>query len=166
MVVLVIGLGSMGKRRIRLITQNFKGYTVAGVDGRSDRRREAASQFGIQVYPDLDTALSCQNSDVAFISTSPESHPQLILKCLESRLHVFTEINLIDINHRKLFETAEINNLELFVSSTPMYRKEIEYIKENVNNWRKKEKCRYMYHVGQYLPDWHTWESYKDFFCC
>ena len=25
-------------------------------------------------------------------------------------------------------------------------------------------KVNYTYHVGQYLPDWHPWENYKDFF--
>ena len=23
---------------------------------------------------------------------------------------------------------------------------------------------RYIYHIGQYLPDWHPWENYKNFF--
>ena len=27
-----------------------------------------------------------------------------------------------------------------------------------------KTPLTYTYHVGQYLPDWHPWESYKDFF--
>ena len=26
------------------------------------------------------------------------------------------------------------------------------------------ERLNYTYHIGQYLPDWHPWENYKDFF--
>ena len=36
--VLVVGLGSMGKRRIRLIKQIDPGIQVIGVDSKPDRR--------------------------------------------------------------------------------------------------------------------------------
>ena len=36
--VLVIGLGSMGKRRIRLISEMYPMYDLYGVDNRKDRR--------------------------------------------------------------------------------------------------------------------------------
>ena len=38
MKIVVIGLGSMGKRRIRLIKEMYPDYTVVGIDGREDRR--------------------------------------------------------------------------------------------------------------------------------
>ena len=38
MKVLVIGLGSMGKRRIRLIKDMYPEFEIYGVDGREDRR--------------------------------------------------------------------------------------------------------------------------------
>ena len=48
------------------------------------------------------------------------------------------------------------------MSSTLQYRKEIQFIKEEVK--KVSGKVNYIYHVGQYLPDWHPWENYKDFF--
>jgi predicted dehydrogenase len=27
-----------------------------------------------------------------------------------------------------------------------------------------QSRLNYTYHIGQYLPDWHPWENYKDFF--
>ena len=50
----------------------------------------------------------------------------------------------------------------LFLSSTFMYRREIQYIKKRLEEYN--HPVNYMYHVGQYLPDWHPWENYKDFF--
>ena len=41
--ILMIGLGSMGKRRIRLIQELFPEASVYGVDGREDRRDEVSS---------------------------------------------------------------------------------------------------------------------------
>ena len=50
----------------------------------------------------------------------------------------------------------------LFLSSTFLYRKETQTIIEKAN----KATCplNYIYHIGQYLPDWHPWESYNNYF--
>ena len=45
--VLVIGLGSMGKRRIRLIQELFPEAFIYGVDARQDRREEVSDLYGI-----------------------------------------------------------------------------------------------------------------------
>src|SRR5699024_5741879 len=37
-----------------------------------------------------------------------------------------------------------------------------QYIKQQVQTFDKP--VNYLYHIGQYLPDWHPWESYKNFF--
>lgn len=61
-------------------------------------------------------------------------------------------------------ELAGKNNLVLFMSSTFLYRDEIKYIQDKVEKNGSKIRVNYCYHVGQYLPDWHPWESYKAFF--
>ena len=43
--IVVIGLGSMGKRRIRLIKELYPEYSIVGIDGRKDRRDNAAEQL-------------------------------------------------------------------------------------------------------------------------
>ena len=48
------------------------------------------------------------------------------------------------------------------MSSTLLYDRQIEQIGKAVQATSKP--LTYIYHVGQYLPDWHPWESYKDFF--
>jgi hypothetical protein len=58
---------------------------------------------------------------------------------------------------------AKDKGLTLFLSSTPIYRDEMKYITAKVQEVPHKS-LNYTYHVGQYLPDWHPWESYKDFF--
>ena len=59
-------------------------------------------------------------------------------------------------------ELAKDKNLVLFLSSTFLYRKETLSIIEKVQS----AKCplNYIYHIGQYLPDWHPWESYNSYF--
>ena len=157
--IIVIGLGSMGKRRVRLIHEMFPENTVFGVDGREDRRAEAEKVSGITCFSSLDSIE--ENIDCAFVCTSPLSHADIITECLEHKWNVFTEINLIDKSYEKNLELARKNNCKLFLSSTFFYREEIKYIRSYIAG---EGKWNYIYHIGQYLPDWHPWENYTDFF--
>lgn len=159
--VVVVGLGSMGKRRIRLIKQIDESIEIFGVDARMDRRNEAEEKFGIASFENLGEALNMQ-CDCAFICTSPLSHADIIEKCLQAEVNVFTEINLVCDKYDSNIALANKNGCVLFLSSTFLYRDEIRYIREKVR--QSNSILSYTYHVGQYLPDWHPWESYKDYF--
>lgn len=162
MKIMIIGLGSMGKRRLRLILKNYEEVSVIGVDSRLDRREEVAQLFSVEVFEDLNTAIKLEKPDVAFICTSPVSHAELTQLCLNERIHIFSEINLINENYDNLIRLAVEKKLDLFLSSTPLYRKEIQSITNLV--LAIKQPVNYIYHVGQYLPDWHPWENYEGFF--
>lgn len=159
--ILVVGLGSMGKRRIRLIQQIDKGCDIKGVDSKQDRRKEAEQTFQIDTVSNLDKAFE-EKYDCAFICTSPLSHAEIVENCLKQNMHVFTEINLVDDRYDSNIRLAQKKHGILFLSSTFLYRDEIKYIRDSVAN--SKSVLSYTYHVGQYLPDWHPWESYTDYF--
>lgn len=161
MKAIVIGLGSMGKRRIRLIQKLDSKVDIIGVDSREDRKKEAAEVYGIFVVDSLKEAID-RGADCAFVCTSPLSHADLIHECLEHKLHVFTEINLVDTMYDENIALAKENGCVLFLSSTFLYRDEIKYIQEQVR--RASSLLTYTYHIGQYLPDWHPWESYNNYF--
>ena len=157
--IAVVGLGSMGKRRIRLIKEMFPVYSIYGIDGRDDRRIEASEQYSIPCYSRID---DCKSSiDCVFVCSSPLSHNTIIQDALNKGYNVFTEINLVSDGYDENIKLAKENGLKLFLSSTFLYREEIRYIREKISG-----ECswNYIYHIGQYLPDWHPWESYKDFF--
>ncbi len=157
--IAVIGLGSMGKRRIRLIRGMYPDYPIVGIDERPDRRTEVEEQFKIDTFDS--TGKIDRKIDCAFVCTSPLSHALVIKECLGQKWHVFTELNLIDAGYIENMRMAKDNGCVLFLSSTFFYREEIKYIRKKVTedkNWN------YIYHIGQYLPDWHPWENYKDFF--
>ncbi len=158
----VIGLGSMGKRRIRLIKDNFPEINVVGIDNNLERCDEVKSLFGIPVCNDSAEFFNNNNFDAVFISTPPLTHSNIINQALKSNLNVFTEINLVSDGYDENIKLSSQNELILFLSSTQLYRKEINYIDSEV---KKSDKItNYIYHIGNYLPDWHPWESYKNFF--
>ena len=161
MKIIVIGLGSMGKRRLRLLSER-KDVELFGIDSQESRCEEVKEKYAITCFKSIAEAVDAENIETAVISTSPLSHASIIKECLTHNLHVFTEINLVQDGYEENMALAKEKNLVLFLSSTFLYRKETQAIIEKVQN----SDCplNYIYHVGQYLPDWHPWESYNNYF--
>ncbi len=161
MKVIVIGLGSMGKRRIRLLREH-RDIEIYGIDSQESRCEEVKDKFGLSCFPSIYEAINAESIDAALICTSPLSHAAIIKECLQHNLHVFTEINLVADGYTENISLAKEKGKVLFLSSTFLYRKETQTIIEKVN----KVVCplNYIYHIGQYLPDWHPWESYNNYF--
>ncbi len=158
--ICVIGLGSMGKRRIRLLKKTVPNLTIVGIDSNSTRAHSVSEEYCINCYAtldDVDIHLDC-----IFVCTSPRSHGKIIREALERHCHVFSEINLIDELYVENIQLAEKEHKVLFLSSTPLYKAEMQFIDKRIK--QNKKPCVYQYHVGQYLPDWHPWDNLKDFF--
>lgn len=162
MKTLVIGLGSMGRRRIRLIKQYDCTISIVGIDLSEDRRRQAEEMYSISAYADLSEALEREHPECCFVSAAPLAHSAIINQCLQAGCNVFTELNLVSDGYDENVSLAKQKGVILFMSSTQLYRAELQYIKSCIN--KTHHKCNYIYHVGQYLPDWHPWENYQDFF--
>ncbi len=135
---------------------------IWGVDTNEERRNTCSKEFGVEVFRDLETLFAAHPIDCVFVCTSPLSHAGIITYCLKKKTHIFTEMNLVSDSYEENLALARDNNLVLFISSTFLYRDEIKRIKACI----EQANCivNYTYHVGQYLPDWHPWESYKEFF--
>lgn len=160
MKICVIGLGSMGKRRIKLLRLLDDDFAIVGIDSNIERAKSVADTYGIDCYPTLSDIP--EKPDCAFVCTSPQFHASIIKECLERGLHVFTEINLIDDLYDENIKLAKQREKVLFLSSTPLYKEEMRIIDSKVK--QNGKPCAYQYHVGQYLPDWHPWDNLKDFF--
>lgn len=150
----------MGQRRIRILKALRPECTIIGIDKDKTRAEQAKQEYGIDICSSI--------SDVkppiyaAFICTSPESHPGLTTTCLQNGCHVFSEINLLDTGYEENLKLAQTQGKTLFLSSTPLYKEEIQYIIQK--SQENRDKKIYIYHVGQYLPDWHPWDNLDDFF--
>ena len=67
--VLIVGLGSMGKRRARLTARLRKDAKLFGVDKAESRRAEAKA-LGIEAFASLDEALAAAKPDAALVCLS------------------------------------------------------------------------------------------------
>jgi predicted dehydrogenase len=77
--IVVIGLGSMGKRRIRLLRQIQPHFNILGVDLNKERRFEVQDKYSVKTLDQLNN----EEADVAFVCTSPLSHGDIIRTCLK-----------------------------------------------------------------------------------
>ena len=163
MKVLVVGLGSMGKRRIRILNLLFDGdkCEIVGVDSQDTRRDEVHSLYQVKTYPSISKAAQSEKFDCGFICTSPRYHDEIALSLLGLGIPVFSEINLVNDFHTEIIQKLKETGLKYFLSSTPLYSEDRRYIQEYLQG---ETDLTYCYHVGQYLPDWHPWESYQNFF--
>lgn len=166
-IFLLVGLGSMGKRRARLLHGLRPGAFLCGVDSNPDRRAEAL-RLGLvgETWDGIPAALAAHSGAGAFagalVCTAPLTHAGIIHTLLTAGLPVFTELNLVDDGYAENLALAQKNGLPLFLSSTMLYRRETQYIKSRVAAFGRP--VHYLYHIGQYLPDWHPWENYRHFF--
>ena len=160
--VLIVGLGSMGKRRLRLLQKEYPDYQICGVEFSEERRKAVDAEYSIRCFASTEEALSSATFNLGFVCTPPATHHEVIKTLLEHQINVFTEINLLNKGYDELLEIAKEKRVKIFMSSTLLYRKEVQTITELVK--QQKQPLQYTYHVGQYLPDWHPWESYKNFF--
>lgn len=162
MTVLVVGLGSMGKRRVRCLRALGRN-DIIGFDLREDRRNEAAQLYGIRVIADL-KEVDLRNVDVLIISTPPDIHEMYLQKALEHRIPAFVEASVVLGNLRQIQQRAIKENILVAPSSTLRFHPAIRDLKELLGRESYGKLVNFSYHSGNYLPDWHPWESVSDFY--
>jgi len=156
---LIVGLGSMGKRRIRNLHINRE-KKIIGFDIRIDRRKEAVKKYNIQTIDDL-KKLSPNDFDVIIISTSPEAHGDYIRFALEHKKHFYVEHPTNDDGYEDIFKNKNSEIIKA-PSCTFLFYKPIKMIKKIIDEDVIGKILAFQYHMGQYLPDWHPWEDYRD----
>ncbi len=161
---LIVGLGSMGKRRIRNL-QALEENEIGGFDIREDRRSEAMEKYGIVVYPDFLKALEVFRPDALVISTSPAHHMTYAREGLAHALPCFIEASVVHPERiMDLHRLTENTQLLMAPSCTMRYFPGPKKVKELIRAGVIGRTLSVNYHVGQYLPDWHPWENIDQFY--
>lgn len=162
MKVLQIGLGSMGKRRIR----NLKAIgieDIIGFDFREDRRKEAEDKYQVKTIGKLTDDI-LQEREAYVISTPPDKHLEYIQHAVDNLKPCFVEASVISKGLDSVATAAEKKKVLIAPSCTFRFHPSIKTIKEIVFSGKYGKICNFVYHMGQYLPDWHPWEDIRDFY--
>ena len=162
MKALVIGLGSMGRRRVRCLRQ-LGVQDVTGFDPRADRRAQAVQEYGIAVRDQL-AAADVHGFDVVVISTPPDQHHTAIDWSIAAGKACFVEASVLRAPLPALAERARAQRVVVAPSCTLRFHSAIRDITRIVQSRRYGKVCNFSYHCGQYLPDWHPWEKVTDYY--
>ena len=161
---LVIGLGSMGKRRVRNL--QALGFTeIAGFDLREGRRVEANEKYGIVTFDDFAGALESYQPGAFVISTSPKHHMTYANAAFERGISCFIEASVVEADaildlHKKCAKT----DVMMAPSCTMRYFPGPKKVKELLADGVIGRVLNVNYQTGQYLPDWHPWEKIEEFY--
>jgi predicted dehydrogenase len=160
--ILVIGLGSMGRRRIRNL-QALSVTDIYGFDLSTERCEATAKEYGINIVNDWTKAVDV-SADGWIVSTPPLTHMRYAVEALEAGTHVFTEADLPDPVAAQAKNLRDETGLVLAPSCTMQHHPGPIKIMDLIARGLIGEPLVFSYHAGQYLPDWHPWENYLDFY--
>ena len=163
---LIIGGGSMGKRRIRCLqAHGVPAANIRLVDGRADRRAESKDRYNVESFADF-AAGWAWNPDVLIVCTPTKYHMQFCLEAARAQKDFFCEIALSDcldgadellalVEGHRLVAALGINN-----PCHAVWRKAKAWLQDESFG----SPLTYQMAYGNYLPNWHPWENYRDFY--
>lgn len=156
----VIGLGSMGKRRVRDIVA--LGHEVIGIDPREDRRQEAKRLHNIETAAEAEILVG--EVDGAVISTPPDRHAFFYNYCYENDLSFFSEANILTPSPKWFDQWHDRTRARGYPSGTWLFHPLVQRLKEKVEAIGADRVNTVTHQYGGFLPDWHSWEPYHAFY--
>lgn len=158
---LVMGCGSIGKRHIgNLIALNAQ--RISAFDLREDRRREVEDQFGVETAPSLEEAWR-YDPEVVLITVPTALHVRLAIQAASRGCHLFIEKPLSDRPDGvdELLQEVRNRSLVTLVGCNMRFHPGLLTIKGLLEKGAVGRVVAARVEVGQYLPDWHPWEDYR-----
>jgi len=157
----VVGLGSMGQRRVRDLLA--LGHEVVGCDARPDRNERARARFGIETASDWE-AIRRAKPEAMVVAVPPDQHVAWYARCFEVGLPFFSEANILTPTVEWFVEREAGSGVRGYPSATWRFHSLLAELREQVQgiglDQVRSVHCRY----GGYLPSWHPWESYAEFY--
>ncbi len=134
----VIGVGTMGRHHIRIVSQT-PNVALAGLyEIDPDRARHFCSEYGCDAFDSLDRLLD--DVDAVTIAATTIAHAELGERCLERGVHVMMEKPLADSveNAKRLVECADRSGAILMVGHVERYNPAVRTLMDMLKS-RKEE---------------------------
>lgn len=161
--ILIIGGGSIGKRHLRnLLSLGESNITL--VETNPERHMALSQEFsGVKLYTTLDVAWEGAKYNIAFVCSPSIFHSEQAIFCARRGCHLFIEKplahNLAGVD--ELVKIVTTQKLITMVGSNwkffPLFQKMKELLTAKTIGSVLSARCQF----GQYLPDWHSWEDYR-----
>ena len=128
---LIIGLGSMGKRRIRCL--KALGYSeIYGFDIREDRRKEAEEKYNIHSYTEIAQAIRESNPTALIISVPPDKHYEYMKSAISNTINFFVEASVVDTEMDTIIKLVKNRHIIAVPSASLIFHPAIMIVNEIV----------------------------------
>ena len=160
MKVLVVGLGSAGRRHLRNLhaigIRKLSAFRVRGWDA------EEVSRLGVKTYTDLNAALD-QEPDAVVIANPTSAHVAVAMEAAKRGCHLLIEKPLshdlagVD----DLIRVVRSGRLVAAVGCNFRFHPTLRRVRTIAQEHELGRVITVRAHLGEYLPDWHPGEDWK-----
>lgn len=162
--LIIIGCGSMGKRRARCL-RRMGHEDLWAYDPRPERREEIAAQSGVKPVSSAEEARAC-GADFALVCAPPHLHTGYLVECARAGIPLFCEapctLALDDLD--RVIEASERAGSFIAPSCTYLHNGIHRRARAFVEEGRFGRLLAYLSHAGQHVADWHPYEDYRGFY--
>lgn len=159
MKILIVGLGSIGKRHLKnLLLSKDSQIIICSKQTKS----EFSNHKNIKIFNSLDRCL-LEEPDIGFITNVTSKHIPIAIKLAKSGLDLFIEKPLSNNmkNVNKLQKLIESKKLITMMGCNLRFHRCIKEIKHIIDKKTIGKIISVQVECGSYLPDWHPYENYS-----
>lgn len=159
---LVCGLGSIGRRHLRNLRELGEREIGLLRSGKSTLPEDELA--GLPTWPDLAQALHEFEPDAVLVTNPTALHLEVAIPAARAGCHLLVEKPL---SHSlagvpELTSALEQGGGRLLMGFNYRYHPGLQRLRETVRQGVIGETVAARAHWGEYLPDWHPWEDYRD----
>jgi predicted dehydrogenase len=157
---MIAGLGSIGRRHLRLLAAQGQEDILLYRTHRSTLPEDDLT--GYPVETDLDAALS-HSPDAVIVSNPTALHLDVAIPAAKTGCHILLEkpvshdLSGLD----ELARLAEESGVRILVGFQLRYHPSLRKVTEVLASGEVGRPVSFRAHWGEYLPDWHPWEDYR-----
>ncbi|VVC05879.1 UDP-N-acetylglucosamine 3-dehydrogenase [uncultured archaeon] len=152
MKIVQIGVGGFGKNHARILSQ--LGVLSALCDADPVRLKESATKYSVNHYSSLDSLLSAEKFDAAFVCTPTSTHFNITKNLLQQKKHVFVEkpMTYLSREGEELLELANKNKVILTSGYIERFNPAVSLVKEYVKTKKYGELIMLEFHRENRMP--------------
>ncbi len=162
MKALFIGLGSIGKRHLRILNQIKSVENICWRSSKGRRSGDLERKYGIKTFKDLERALE-EKPNFAIISNPTSLHVETALSIARADIPFLIEKPVSDRLEgiETLKKVVDEKNLPVLVGFQLRHHPGYKKLLQLISSGEIGQPLSLQGYVGQYLPDWHPDDDYR-----
>jgi predicted dehydrogenase len=163
MKVLFVGLGSIGRRHLKLLKELVHFQALSFRSGGGGHEKDLNARYGVTEFETLEAAISeCPN--FAIIANPTSLHVETAMILAEAGIPFLMEKPVSDREDRleRLLQVVREKQLPALVGFQLRYHPGLKKVAEWLNSEAIGQPLGLQAQVGQWLPDWRPGRDYRD----